>query len=31
MYSIEYTALFIKQAKLCKKRGYNIELLEETI
>jgi mRNA interferase YafQ len=31
MYSIEYTRLFIKQSKLCKQRGYNIDLLEETI
>jgi len=31
MYSIEYTGLFIKQSKLCKKRGCNIDLLEETI
>lgn len=31
MYSIEYTAYFLKQAKQCKKRGYNMVLLEETI
>lgn len=31
MYSIEYTGLFIKQSIKCKKRGYNIDLLEETI
>ena len=31
MYSIEYTGSFLKQAKLCKKRGYKMVLLEETI
>jgi mRNA interferase YafQ len=31
MYSIEYTGYFLKQAKICKKRGYNMALLEETI
>ena len=31
MYSIEYTGQFLKQAKQCKKRGYNIVLLEEAI
>jgi len=31
MYKIEYTGLFLKQAKHCKKRGYNMLLLEETI
>lgn len=31
MYSIEYTGGFLKQAKQCKKRGYNMGLLEKTI
>ena len=31
MYSIEYTGFFLKQAKQCKKRGYDMVLLEETI
>ena len=31
MYKIEYTGGFLKQAKQCKKRGYNMLLLEETI
>ena len=31
MYSIEYTGYFLKQAKQCKKRGYDMGLLEEAI
>ncbi len=31
MFKIEYTGIFLKQAKQCKKRGYNMLLLEETI
>lgn len=31
MYSIEYTGSFLKQAKQCKKRGYDMTLLEKTI
>jgi len=31
MYNIEYTGGFLKQAKQCKKRGYNMILLEKAI
>ena len=31
MYSIEYTGQFLKQAKQCKKRGYNMALIEKAI
>jgi mRNA interferase YafQ len=31
MYCIEYTGGFLKQAKQCKKRGYNMALLERVI
>ena len=31
MYSIEYSGQFKKSFKLCKKRGYSLELLTEVI
>lgn len=31
MYSIEYSGQFKKSFKLCKKRGYPLELLQEVI
>ena len=31
MYSIKYTGGFLKQAKQCKKRGFNMALLEKAI
>lgn len=30
-YKIEYTRRFIKQARLCMKRGYDMSLLERAI
>lgn len=31
MYEIEYSGKFKKSLKLCKKRGYNLELLQKVI
>jgi mRNA interferase YafQ len=31
MYSLEYTGGFLKQAKQCQKRGYDMTLLEKVI
>lgn len=31
MYSIEYSGQFKKSFKLCKKRGYSLELLMDVI
>ena len=31
MYSIEYSGQFKKSLKLCKKRGYSIDLLQQVI
>ncbi len=30
-YSIEYTHEFLRNAKRCRKRGFNMQLLEEVI
>ena len=31
MYTIRYTGVFKQQMKLCKRRGYDMELLHEAI